>query len=36
MAQRDYKAILQGLLRGFLTEEDPIKARLKWLLTELM
>ena len=36
MAQRDYKRILQGLLTGFLAEEDPIKAMLEWLLTELM
>jgi len=36
MAQRDYKRILQGLLTGFLVEEDPIKAMLEWLLTELM
>jgi transposase-like protein len=36
MAQKDYKTILQGLLTGFLTEEDPIKAMLEWLLTELM
>jgi len=34
MAQRDYKRILQGLLTGFLAEEDPIKAMLEWLLTE--
>ncbi|MBC7350118.1 MAG: transposase [Candidatus Aminicenantes bacterium] len=36
MAHRDYKTILQGLLTGFLVEEDPIKARLEWWLTELM
>ncbi len=28
MAQRDYKALLEGLLTGFLTEEDPVKAML--------
>ena len=28
MAQRDYKALLGGLLTGFLTEEDPVKAML--------
>jgi len=26
MAHRDCKRILQGLLTGFLAEEDPIKA----------
>lgn len=36
MAQRDYKTILQGLLTGFLTEEDPVKSMLEWLFTELM
>jgi len=36
MARRDYKALLEGLLTGFLTEEDPVKAMLEWLLTELM
>lgn len=36
MAQRDYKALLEGLLTGFLTEEDPVKAMLEWLLGELM
>ncbi len=36
MAQRDYKALLGGLLTGFLTEEDPVKAMLEWLLGELM
>jgi transposase-like protein len=36
MAQKDYKTILQGLLTGFLTEEDPLKAMLEWLLTKLM
>jgi len=28
MAHRDYKTILQGMLTGFLAEEDPIKAML--------
>jgi hypothetical protein len=36
MAQKDYKAILQGWMTGFLTEEDPIRAVLEWLLTEPM
>ena len=36
MAQRDYKTIFQGLLMGFLLEEDPIKAMLEWMLRELM
>jgi hypothetical protein len=36
MAQTDYKTILQGLLTGFLTDEDPIKAMLERLLPELM
>jgi len=36
MAQKDYKTILQGMLTGFLAEEDPIKAMLEWLLRELM
>jgi hypothetical protein len=36
MAQRDYKAFLQGMLTGFLTEEDPVKSILEWLLRELM
>jgi len=31
MARRDYKAFLQGLLTGFLTEEDPVKSMLEWL-----
>jgi hypothetical protein len=35
MAKMEY-TILQGSLRGFLTEEDPIKAILEWLLKELM
>ena len=35
MAQRDYKALLEKMLTGFLTEKDPIKAMLEWLLTEL-
>ena len=34
--RRDYKALLEGLLTGFLTEEDPVKAMLEWLLGELM
>jgi len=29
MARRDYKALLEGLLTGFLTEQDPVKARLE-------
>jgi len=29
MAQKDYKTILQGMLTGFLVEEDPIKAMLE-------
>jgi len=36
IARRDYKAFLQGCLTGFLTEEDPVKAMLEWLFTELM
>ncbi|MBC7363218.1 MAG: transposase [Candidatus Aminicenantes bacterium] len=36
MAQKDYKTILQGMLTGFLAEEDPIKAMLEWLLRKLM
>ena len=36
MAQRDYKALLEGLLIGFLTGHSPVKARLERLLTELM
>jgi len=36
MARRNYKALLEGLLTGFLTEQDPVKAMLEWLLTELI
>jgi len=36
MAHRDYKTILQGMLTGFLAEEDPLKAMLEWLTEELM
>jgi len=36
MAQRDYKALLEKMLTGFLLEEDPLKAMLEWLTEELM
>jgi len=36
MARRHYKAFLQEWLTRFLLEDDPIKARLEWLLAELM
>jgi len=36
MAQRDYKALLGGLLTGFLTGQDAVKAMQEWLLGELM
>ncbi len=29
MARRDYKALLEGLLTGFLTGHDLVKARLE-------
>jgi len=36
MAQRDYKAMLERMLTGFLLEEDPLKSMLEWLVGELM
>ena len=36
MAQRDYKAMLEKMLTGFLLEEDPLKSMLEWLVGELM
>ena len=35
MAQRDYKAMLERMLTGFLLEEDPLKSMLEWLVGEL-
>ena len=36
MAQRDYKALLEKMLTGFLLEDGPLKAMLEWLTEELM
>ena len=36
MARRDYKALLEGFLTGFLTEQDPVKAMPLWLFMEVM
>jgi hypothetical protein len=36
MAQREHRTLVRRLQTGFLTEQDPMKARLEWLLTELM
>ena len=35
IAQRDYKAMLERMLTGFLLEEDPLKSMLEWLVGEL-
>ncbi|MEM2144794.1 MAG: transposase [Candidatus Jordarchaeaceae archaeon] len=35
MAQRNYKAIFEKLLSGFLIEEDPIKAVVEWVFNQL-
>jgi len=32
MAQRDYRAVLEKLLTGFMLEEDPLKSTLEWLV----
>ncbi len=36
MAQRNYKAIFEKLLPGFLMEDDPIKAVVEWVFNQLM
>ena len=36
MAQRDYKAIFEKLLAGFLMEDDPIRAVVEWVFNQLM
>jgi len=30
MAQRDYKALVEKRLTGFLLDEDPLKSMLAW------
>jgi len=32
MAQRDYKALLEKMLKAFMLEEHPLKPMLEWLL----
>lgn len=36
MAQRNYRAIFEKLLPGFLMEDDPIKAVVEWVFNQLM
>jgi len=36
MAPTHYKALLQKALIGFLGEEDPVLAMLKWVAQEMM
>jgi hypothetical protein len=36
MAEAHYKALLEKVLLGFLTADDPVQAMLEWLAHQMM
>jgi hypothetical protein len=36
MAQAHYKALLEKVLLGFITEKDPVLATLEWVAQQMM